>query len=1349
MSTASARFVLLSLLWCELSSGQFNARGRRPRAPQAGATSKARPPAQPASTKAPPEPAQTEVLLEQPSNATGERDVLIARYEKAIIDRPGDQVAIERLMALVRERDGNLTALAAMLETKSGAGGEPAYGATLALAEVVQVAGDRSRAERIVNDAITKWPKRPEGYLARARLARRSGALTRTLGDLERALPLQSGPPKEETLGELWQLCLELGDLECARRHHGTLVQSARGNTFIAGELGRALLARGLHREAMDELRRVARAAEGDRRALVPALRDLGRAELASGDPAAALRTLDRASRASEAEPSLRAEIDALRADAHRALGTQQDFLKELEADARTADRLALAARLYEELGQLDKAARAYRRASDLEPSDLDLRLALVRILELTLDLPGAERELAKLVRQAPGQIDLVLRYIDLLLAAGERERALVEFDRAARSFERDGSASFRLLELAERLQEAERAHRIEASLTEKAGLDRQHLVDLGSRAYRQGDGDKARAIWKRILLDRDKTRSKVVYGETLLAHDDVKGGLEVLQRAVEEAPQELEPKVALARGLLRAAALATGPTKKDYERRALAAWLLVLRDPKAERGFDQSTRSEARRQVVRLLKRTGRLTAEMATLERAFTGPKHDTEAGLTLAEAQILLRNSSEAERTLTRLHELLPGDRTVLTRLERVQLDQGKKEAALGTLERLLAIDPARAREILGRLADLAFDLHDDARAIEYAERGASLDPTDAEALSKLGTLYERSGRLGDAETAFRKALAKDAQLHAVTLKLARLLTKRDAGAEALGILLRSLRNVQRTDDVQLLGKQAVTAAVSANLERELEDQLRPLCISRPEVPALRTLLLDVISGQRQELEDRLERENSPSATRTALADLADRNLGPMLSVLAASDLEEQEQVIRLLAWGQAAGANRALLEFAEGSAPEPLRISAIEAATRHGDDAVAARLIGILRKKGPHPRGAVALSVVRGLARSPGTEARRGLLLALDAEDPSIRAEALLALSKRKPALPEATLLEIVTSDDEGEATRAAATLALTSAPTSPTVARALVPQLGRDSSLVQAGVLTALATHAPRDARFIAAASSAVFGADERLAAAAVHALVLSTGGPGANTPAPTNATLDPSGGSSSGVQEQIWSILAPPTTLRARSRLLQTDQAAFIAALEVALKTGRRPAVQALRSLSRSGGYAALAPLYTADLGTTRATSELDRDAIASAAKIHEAVLPWIALHAEGSDRELSTLALATLCPDQGSVSREALRRALHGQDDAKFEAAAFALTECESEAALPLVTELLDAKPPWPRQRRLVIVLEAWGLRQGRSVAPAIAHLLARLRTSENELVKSRATSAQVILGLTGDTAE
>jgi len=1339
-----ARFLVLSVLLSGLASAQFSARGRRP---------------PPASTSPAPRTQPKGSVPQSESSGSGspsrttaaeERQALIARYQKIVLERPGDPMAIRRLTDLVRERDGHLKALKAELEALVQAGGDSAFAAQLALAEVAASDGDAARARRELSELVQKWPNRPEGHLASARLARASGDADGARASLERALPLLTGAAKEETLGELWQLCLEMSDLECAKRHHGALVRAARGNGFIAGELGRALLARGLHAEALKELRAVAQAAEGDRRALLPALRDLGRAQLVSGDAKGALSTLERASRLADAEPALRGEIDALRADAHRALGTLSSFLKELQQSGETADRLALLGRLYEELGQLPQAAKAYRRASELAPLDLDLRLALVRVLELTLELDEAEKELAKLVRQAPGQIDLCLRYIELLLAAGKRAQALSELDRAVVTFEKDAGASFLLLELAERLQEPERVRRIELAQAAKPSLSPKHLVDLGSRAYRQGDGDKARAIWKRLLTERDKTRGAVLYGETLLAHDDVKGGLEALERAVEGAPEQIEPKVALARGLLRAAALASGPSKKDYERRALTAWLAVLEAPIADRSFEQGTRAEARRQVVRLLKRTGRLTLEMAALERAFHAPDPNTDAGLTLAEAQILTRSLADAERTLTRLHELLPGDSSVLLRLERVQIDEGKTDAALGTLERLLAIDPARARETLGRLADLAFELHDDARALDYAERAANLDATDAAAWSKLGTLYERSGRLADAEAAYRRALAHDAQLHAVAIRLARLLSKRGENEEALGLLLRSLRGARRADEVHLLGQQALSAAVSSDLTRELEDQLRPLCISRPEAPALRALLLDLLGKERVVLEDRVKQGDEAAAreARAALAALADRNLGPLLSALASGELEQQEQVIQLLSWGQADDSSAALLEFAEGTAPEPLRIEAIEAASRHGDERSATRMVGMLRKRGPSPSGALSLALVQALSRAPGPEARRGLELALGSEDPTIRAEALLGLTGQKPPLSEATLLRIFADATEGHSARAAAALALGERPRSRAAGTALIGQLGQEAPIVQAAVLTALATQLPSDRRFLDAASATLLSADARLASAAMRALVLAD-------PALGSASLHESQERPiqpdelrGGVEARLWQLMSEPPTYAARVQTLQRQEQHLVTALEVALKTSRTLAAQALRAMARSDGRAALAPLYTPD-GPSTGSSDLDQKAALSAHTIHLAVLPWIAAHAAGSDRELASLALGTLCPDQGPASRELLERALRDQDDTKFEAAAFALAECRAEVALPLLAEFIDTKPAWPRLRRMAAVLEAMGTRQRPSVDDAIVRLLTRLAASENELVKSRATSAQAALGLRTGASE
>jgi len=1334
-----------------LSTAQFNARGRRPppsSAAPARPAAPARTPAGPSQATRPNQPSPEPVVAAPAGTTTqDETNVLIERYRKVALDRPGDQVAILRLVELFRQRDGNPNALVAELEAAALAGGERAFAAQLALAVVAQNMGDLARARRALSEVTGTWPKRPEGHVAEAHLSQSVGDLPGARTSLERALPLETGVAKEETLAELWQLCLELSDLECARRHHGALVRLARGNGFVAGELGRALLARGQHREALDELRRVARAAEGDRRVLVPALRDLGRAELVSGQPAAALQTLERASRSSDAEPGLRGEIDLLRADAHRALGTLDAYLAELERGDGTAERTALLARLYEELGQMDRATQAYRRASNLAPADVDLRLSLVRLLELTLDLSGAEQELAKLVRQAPGQVDLTIRYIEILLAAGKRKTALAELDRAIATFERDASASFLLLELAERLQEPERVRRIEVAQAARPGLGRKHLVELGSRAYREGDGEKAHAIWKRLLSDRDKAQGAVLYGETLLAHDDVQGGLDALERAVESAPTELEPRVALARGLLRAAALATGPAKKDYERRALSAWLTVLDDPRSEGTGKAGTRAEARRQVVRLLKRTGRLTAEMAALERAFRGPEKSTEAGLTLAEAQILNKNSSEAERTLIRLHELLPGNREVLVRLERVQLDQGKTEAALGTLERLLAVDPTRARETLGRLSDLAFELRDDERALSYAERASALDPTDAEALIKLGNLYEKSGRPADAEAAYRKALAQDAQLHAVTISLARLLSKRGGDEEALGLLLRGLRSARRADDIDVLGRQALSTAVSSALMQELEHQLRPLCISRPEAPALRTLLLDVLTKERLSLEDQLARGTTQAtgAARASLARLADENRGPLLSMLVAADIDQQEQVILLVAWGTTEGASAPLLEFAEGPAPEPLRVAAIEAATRQADERSAARMVAMLSKRGPSPRGPLALALVRGLSLVGGADARRGLELALTAEDPDLRAEALLGLAKRPPPLAEARLFAFLDSSTEGDAVRAAAALGLGQAPRSKAASAALLAHLGDDSPLVTGAVLVALATQEPKDERLLEAATSSLFGPEPRPVAAGLHALSLTL--PEAAAPNDVSCSRGPcpkqDDDRSTSVEERLWRAMTETPSLAQRTAILQRYQSQLITALEVALKTSRSSALHALRAMAPSAGAAALAPLYVRDGADGRGLAAHDQLAAAAARSIHLAVLPLVVKHAEGSDRELSSLALGTLCPDQAPLARVTLEAALSGPDDAKFEAAAFALTECSADVALPLLSDFLETRPAWARQRRTAALLEIIGARMARPVDPVLGRLLTLLSTSENELVRSRARAAQVALGL------
>jgi Tfp pilus assembly protein PilF len=90
---------------------------------------------------------------------------------------------------------------------------------------------------------------------------------------------------------------------------------------------------------------------------------------------------------------------------------------------------------------------------------------------------------------------------------------------------------------------------------------------------------------------------------------------------------------------------------------------------------------------------------------------------------------------------------------------QRDQGDKEGAVAKLEEAIKIDPNFALGH-GMLAKLYADLAVADKAIEHARRVVELEPDDAFSYTALSVIYQRCGRIPEAEHA--KAIAWQKQM-----------------------------------------------------------------------------------------------------------------------------------------------------------------------------------------------------------------------------------------------------------------------------------------------------------------------------------------------------------------------------------------------------------------------------------------------------------------------------------------------------------------------------------------------------------------------------------------------------------
>ena len=86
-----------------------------------------------------------------------------------------------------------------------------------------------------------------------------------------------------------------------------------------------------------------------------------------------------------------------------------------------------------------------------------------------------------------------------------------------------------------------------------------------------------------------------------------------------------------------------------------------------------------------------------------------------------------------------------------------DQGDKAAAVAKLEEAVALEPAFAIGH-GMLAKLYADLAEADKAIEHARAVVEIEPDDAFSYTALSVIYQRCGRIPEAEDAKARSYSK---------------------------------------------------------------------------------------------------------------------------------------------------------------------------------------------------------------------------------------------------------------------------------------------------------------------------------------------------------------------------------------------------------------------------------------------------------------------------------------------------------------------------------------------------------------------------------------------------------------
>ena len=957
----------------------------------------------------------------------GNPQTLIDRYLSVLATDADQPFALQRLLDLYRQRDGNLDRLAVDLADRAQQHERTEYSYLVVLGDVERARNQADQARAAYERAIALSPTRSTALRALALLDLDQGDAPRAQELLKRAVDASApGDGRRQLIRKLAELALDADDYDAAAEQFARLAEG--GGVYLAAEFARALADKGELARAVVEYQRVIARLRGDPRILPPLLVELAKAQLGADDTDAAIATLHSA-RKTVGVSGLGREIDETLVEAYRRAGRLGEFAISLQQRARSHDELSLLGRVWDEAGDSAKALAAYERALKTKPNAIDLRVRVMALLSREGRLDEVIAQYRALIRVAPREPRFVIELAQLLMETGRRTEALALLSRTGAQHPRDVRLHEALAQLYSRWSESERAAAEFTLLTRIAPDDAMHLVVLGEDQMAQGDREGALATWRRIVRVSDSpAKAHLTLGELMVDHDMLP---EAIQEYREALKLEADNAIA-ARGL----AEALERSRRDQE--AATQWLRVVELA----GDDRAMRREGRRRLIAIWARTNQLKDRLAEYARHFSlsedAPNRDTEAGRFLAEGYDRLARDrapqaahfrNQSELVLRRIVVLEPADTEALTALEQLLAARGDLDEAITMLERLVLADPPRARSYLARMASYALQLYRDDQAIEYAERSVALNTEDALAHQRVGELYRAKQNTEKAIDSFERAVKLNDRLYDVYFALADLHLARGHNTEAD----RHLRHVMRACPDDELVARATRASIQLHLGDDslatLEADLLPLALGHPQRPIFRRLvveLYDVLAQPEHVVgtSDADATQASETSETSTLQAMAKRAIKPLLEALSDQDPDQQRAAVRILSRLHHPNATVPLLALAESEADMNLRRDALLVVGEVASDDVAPRLGAIAAGTQRRLRDVAAWA----LARLGTRDALNELGKLLDNSLPVVRAYAVLGLGAAQDGRWK-TALTTLLRNDRSPLVRSASALAL--------------------------------------------------------------------------------------------------------------------------------------------------------------------------------------------------------------------------------------------------------------------------------------------------------------------------------
>ncbi len=1269
----------------------------------------------------------------QPTSEPTASPALIERYTRIVLAQPGAAFPLQRLAQLYRERDGSLKGLATDLAQRPTKTTAEQYALQVALAGVAKLDGRPDDAIATYEKAIGLAPNDPAAILSLAHALQDRGDPAGASTRYEQALALQTtAADRELTIRTLMGLALDAKDWSAAKRWHALLVKAQPASLFVRGELAHELLTRGEYALAETELVDLVGASQGDNRALAPALKDLGKAQAKEHKNLEALATLKRALSVAGAEAGVRGEIYEAITEVYRADQRLPEWVKQLENEhPGDFPRLALLGALYEETGDAQKALETYRRALAVNPRQIDLRLKMIRLLQSQGELDQAIAEYDGLIRAAPNNPQFVFEECEALLQRGDRARALKLLTALEARSGVDDDVLSRVADFYQRIGEGDRSLKVLTRLAQGSASDPSHLVDLGDRYFQDGNTALALATWKRILVVvQPRARALSILGDVYLEHDMTADALAALREAMTLDHDDAGVKKQLASALERA---------RSY-REAGDTWAELA--AKAKASGDKTLAREARSHIVTLWGLERVLEGRVPPLAGAFAATPPDVDAGRTLAEVQLHLRRFADAESTLRHVIELAPGDADSYLALERVLVSESKLDQAIVALEKLVVVEPKRARELYQRMAQYAQQIYKDKDAIRYAQLAVAQNPDDADGHYKLGKMYGQDTEQAIRE--FRAAIQKNDRLYAAYFDLTDLLLSRGESDEADRLFRRVVRGAP---DEELIAR-AARLSIQINLEKgtleSLEQELLPLAIGNPQRPVYRRLLVEVYGDLTFGLVQRVKRNAGKDSddARADLARIGARAVKPLLDALADTDASQQRIAIDVLGFVRNKNAGPALFAFATGNADTALRVRAMVACGALRDGALLPKYQAMLGRDEDAPSDNVAVAAAWGLARMEDRRALPLLRAIARRGSPEARAIAVLGIGALRDRSAARAVADLARESGAGNAARAAAAYVLGEIGGDEDRATLLAQAEGTDALSREMALMALARMHPsadrPSQRATIAAMADAVFaGGDPESPRAQAAAEAVRRAGCAALVTANKGASaveIDPLAPVDDAVDVEAMIARLVPSALSA------DDRAAALVAFAEPIKQAANEALTTSGERARAvfdaiEGEGTLLPFVTSD-----ASAAAHETARAIASDLEPKLIAFASDQTNPGVRARVTLLLAR---SASPAATAAVVQSLGDSDESVQRAALSAIGQPE-RSAVAAIAHVLTTHKSWAMR---VLAVQAMG-RLGAAGARADASSSLRAAATGDSYALVREAALVALASFDGDAA-